>query len=176
MSESSIEKNDGAAYEICVADKRHQIILIESGQVEGHCWGRLVSHGDYGRFAAYWGSCGVEFSQFLTKIDFDYAMEKMTDGDYMEFDPCGTALASRKRIACDRRNREVTKQQARNWWDEFNLIALRDNKDDANEVFRNLNVELWDRVEYQYLPRQNCTDFWREVWPLLAEELNKEAP
>ena len=89
--------------------------------------GMLAAVSDYGDYAFAWRhfGCGGDFRRFVLQINSDYLADKLSyNGKCIEYDRAGTVKKIKRTICEWRRERQVTKQWAR---DEWNLIEDNDN-------------------------------------------------
>ena len=109
---------------------------------------------------------------FVARADADYAAGKMLHrAEREELDVDGTRAAIFEVIVRDRRERSISKGEARERWDE---IANWD-EDSYNE--RQLPGEDWLSESYEYLrhrPTSTAKAFCEVVWPAVQRAVREE--
>jgi hypothetical protein len=140
-------------------------------------WVSVSANSDYGCYGFVWSHCGhqVAWSDFLARIGFDYAMNKMA-GDRFRTWKRGADLANQaKRLVLDvRRQNGCTKDEARELWDDipdpdhypgpaFYTEWERSNSD----VYRFEFYESdWEEVNPQ------VQGFWDKCWIPFVDQLS----
>lgn len=85
--------------------------------VDGPQSGRIQIASDYGDWQRYWGSCGVSFKEFLTKLNLGYVSRKFNVDRY--FDADKNMDMWKRRILSLRRDLDITADKARELWEEL---------------------------------------------------------
>lgn len=144
---------------------------------------RIMINSDYGSYSHIWSHCGGCPKTFLTEIDFDYCMKKLTGYKHYVKAPERYPEEVKGRIIEARRERGLTKAEAREAWQDM----LNTEFSEGDLYYRELiDHELFEKVfgDYEYLPSAEkvdpcCADFWEHCWlPFIAslkEELAQKA-
>lgn len=144
---------------------------------------------DYGNYAYWWGSPGMEFRRFVAKLEGqnDYVCSKLSRrGDW--YDAAGTLKAIKQRILIYRRECSMTKADAAKEWETLATICnayphreMRDVYEMDLHQFHQWYEQtgIGDAAEFaRYDYRPEVRHFCERVMPLLAaairEELAKE--
>jgi hypothetical protein len=136
---------------------------------------------DYGTFDYRWTHCGGEPKAFLCKLDFQYAMKKLTGGKLYIPNPNGYRKEIKEKIIEARKENYLTKEQAKTAWDE--MLAIQDEYKKGEIFFNELyEHEFFEQVfgDCEGLPSSTepdhcAVDFWNEIWTPFIQELKKEA-
>jgi len=140
----------------------------------------VVATSDYGTFDFYWSHCGGDPKEFLCKLDFQYAMKKLTSGDLYIPNPDGYENEIKERIIESRKEGRLTKEEAKTAWDEMLLIL---EEYCSGDLFYNAlyNHQLFYKVfgDYDYLPSSTipnprAVDFFNEIWKPFTSYLREE--
>lgn len=176
--------------EMTVSKSQAELYQVRSG--EGSlAWGDItlicgthsvsfVATSDYGTFDYRWTHCGGDPKKFLCKLDFQYAMKKLTGGKLYIPDPSKYGDEIKESIINSRKEEGLTKEQARTAWSE--MLSILDEYSEGDLFFHALyDHELFDKVfgDYEYMPRatqpDHCAvDFWNEIWKPFINSLRKE--
>lgn len=150
-------------------------IFLDSNATSGTI--SIVS--SYGNYSYYFSSTGMNFKDFLSKLNFDYFMKK-TYPKYMKFNFEDTINQYKATILEDRRNQDITKEEALEYWEDLNYIE--DCGNDINYFFSELDGTSFGKNYliddyYDTVIKKPCVQavgFWEEVWPKFMEILQKE--
>lgn len=136
---------------------------------------------DYGTFSHVCTHCGGNPKQFMCKLDFDYAMKKITIGDLYVPNTAEYPNEIKRSIMTSRRGDcGLTKEEARAAWDDMLIACDQYNGGDLlfNELYHH---ELFEKVfgDTEYLPsatEPSCyaVSFWNDVWCPFIEQLKAE--
>ncbi|WP_339118922.1 hypothetical protein [Halomonas sp. BMC6] len=152
--------------------------------------GTIQISGDFGPWSHTWTHVGDgSFIDFLGKLNFDYAMNKLLGcDDLYVFDAEQTINGIRKTVLERRRENELTAEQAREYWDELaNIDATTEREffDSLNDIswyggrgdFVSLTSALYDddisQMPILTSPKGNTLYFWENLWPIVLVELRK---
>lgn len=145
-------------------------------------WGeesvRLTAHTPYGSYSCVWSCCGGNPKQFLTELDFDYCLKKLTDYKHYMPDPSRYPFEIKQSIIQGRRDRDLTKKEARTAWKEMLNTEYDEGELFFNELTQN---DLFEKVfgATEYLPsaqkiKPECQLFWDMVWLPFVAQLREE--
>jgi len=160
-----------------------------SGWANFNCeWGDESVHvmidSDYGSYSYYWSHCGQDPKAFLISLERMYAMEKLNNYNYFEFDETQLDAELKSIILYTRREYydSFTKEMARDAWDT--LLGIYDGSKDLyyEKLFEYEHFEeLFGDSEGLPHPRRvipKLVTFWDECWipftQALQEELDSE--
>ena len=105
---------------------------------------------DYGNYAFHWTAFGDDFREFLLDISPDYLMGKLSNGK-MCFDLEGTKARIFEHIKEYRRDSYIKKDEAREMWDEIEVL---DSEHDLHSYFENNSSDIfeewWDMFRQDY--------------------------
>lgn len=151
--------------------------IVEQRGTCGILW--LCADLAVGRYAwDAWGGDrpGADFRRWLMRAcdrDPGYVVGKLCYGRPDIFDQEATDLSVRRLILEQRRLGDLTREQARERWDEWVEDFMPDGHD-AGDTYRWLSdcgvCDAWEYLRYQ---RHGASDFERQV-PLLAERLRAD--
>jgi len=146
--------------------------------------GSFSCQSDYGDYAYTWGSIGQgNLREFLCWVDKDYFLKKTRPKDYRVFDSEATHTAVREEILLKRRDRILTREEARACWYEYEEIINGGNYISTDSFFYHLrHLELLDILwenDYEYVPTREkynpeCDAFWENIWPYIIEYWKEE--
>lgn len=140
---------------------------------------RVMINSDFGAYAHVWTHCGGNPKEFLTELDFDYCMKKLTNYKHYVKAPEKYPEEVKKRIIEARReNESFSKDMARQAW----IDMLNADHDSGDLYFQELiDHPFFEDVfgEYEYLPsaekiNPRCQMFWDKVWLPFVEQLKSE--
>ncbi|GIA99652.1 TPA: hypothetical protein JFP82_002139 [Vibrio cholerae O1] len=133
---------------------------------------------DYGNFGFDVSICGCEPKEFLTRISFDSCMNKLTEYKLYVPAPEQYPVEVKKCIIESRRNKALTKEEAREAWDD---MLDTEHKEGDLYFMELMEHHLFNKVfgEYEHLPSAKkvdprCQDFWDHVWVPFVAELKEE--
>lgn len=137
--------------------------------------GRIQIASDYGDYQSYWGACGVPFKEFLAKIGIDYAAKKFGANDW--FDHEGTLTSYRNDVLNYRRHERITKEEAREMWDEIKALYDCSGKEEfvAEMYQKDALMDFYDHcpdLKKDITPQFKT--FWHTCWQVLLSEFKKE--
>lgn len=158
------------------------------GGISREC-GEILIHSSFGTWAYQWGNLGIPFRHFLLKANFDYVFTKFMGDDLQCFDGEARVRAVFKMILRYSRESYLTKDQARELWDEVRSVASQAECDEREFGEAMLHVRhqidddnpmadyFSDPMEWPRLTRDDCqaVGFWRELWPHFVNHLRTEA-
>ncbi|MEB5557091.1 hypothetical protein GOP97_15090 [Vibrio cholerae] len=139
---------------------------------------RVAINSDYGTFAHNWTHCGGDPKEFLTDIDFDYCMKKLTNYKHYVPAPEQYPIEVKQSIIESRREENLTKEEAREAWEDM----LNTEHSEGDLYFKELiDHPLFEKVfgATEYLPSAQkvdpcCQDFWDKVWFPFIGQLKEE--
>ncbi|WP_114729495.1 hypothetical protein [Vibrio cholerae] len=139
---------------------------------------RVAINSDYGTFAHNWTHCGGDPKEFLTDIDFDYCMKKLTNYKHYVPAPEQYPIEVKQSIIESRREENLTKEEAREAWGDM----LNTEHSEGDLYFQELiDHPLFEKVfgATEYLPSAQkvdpcCQDFWDKVWIPFVGQLKEE--
>lgn len=134
----------------------------------------LVSiYSSFGTFAYVWlpKNRGCDLLSFLSKLNFDYFMGKITSGRYMEDDFESMASDIQRTILVHRRRKIMTRNDARWNFSILNDAASCRSRGDWQILTSDLTDDLVpDPMDIRERPKQLLVNFWDEIWqPFLAD-------
>ncbi len=126
---------------------------------------------DYGSYSHWWTSTGYDdIRKFLLKIDTCYLLGKFASKE--EYDGDATERAIRKWICQARRDRELTKEEAREHWDTLNDNSV-DNEFGFGCWLRETDIgDAWEMAVHRTSPQASA--FAERVWPRFCQALRDE--
>lgn len=140
---------------------------------------RVMINSDYGAYSHIWTHCGGDPKEFLTELDFDYCMKKLTSYKHYIKAPEQYPTEVKLRIIEARREHEgLSREEARDAWNAM----LKADYYAGDVYFKELiDHPLFEKVfgDYEYLPSATkidpcCQDFWDKVWLPFVEQLKSE--
>lgn len=139
---------------------------------------RVMINSDFGSYSHIWTHCGGDPKEFLTEVDFDYCMKKLTDYNHYVPAPEEYPTEVKRRIIEARQDDNLTKAEAREAWEDM----LNTEYDEGDLYFKELiDHHLFEKVfyDYEYLPcakkiAPRCQMFWDNVWLPFIEQLKTE--
>lgn len=167
-------------------------IFVQSGQRprrEGDggptwwCYVAVIS--DWGNFGHLWSHCGREPVEFLSGLEFDYAMQKLMWDDFKVFRADAYLGELRQHVLQCRRDGAITREEARKTWEAI------EEAEDVGGGSRDLisqhlygldhderpGLDTDSIVEFDgMVPNPQAVGFWRDCWPhFIAALKEKEA-
>lgn len=135
---------------------------------------------DYGTFDHYWSHCGGEPKAFLTGLDFDYTMKKLSGGSLWVADTCAYENEIKDRIIECRKDDCISKEDARTAWDD--MLAINEEFDGGDLFFHALyDHDMFTSIfgDYEAMPSATkycgrCVIFYNDIWMPFIESLKKE--
>lgn len=138
---------------------------------------------DYGEFNHFWGACGKNPKKFLTGLDWHYTMKKLMGGsdNLVEPDFAERLKSYKKAIIEERREDNISKSEAREYWKEMGDIF--DYCQNSNDIYFSKVFESkgYKKVFYDFESIPNDTrikaivkDFWDDIWTPFTEFLGTE--
>lgn len=129
---------------------------------------------DYGDFGYWFGSPGCEFRRFLTGCGDSYLMNKFSGGKE-EFDRDATERAARDLVLENRRDRTLTKEGAREEWQQVCDVDWDDEYSRARWYFEETKLVDYGASDVlHYRTPMHVQMFVKELWPLFIEQLKAE--
>ena len=138
---------------------------------------------DYGEFNYYWGSTGYIPKKFLCRLDMHYAMKKLMGSTQNMYEPDfpSRIKSVNKQIIEARRESEITKDQARNAWNEaIEIFEYCGNSNDIyysrfmeSDKFNNIFYD-WESIPEDDKLKPKVKMFWDNIWLPFTRELRKE--
>ncbi|EKO3663347.1 hypothetical protein M3929_002654 [Vibrio metschnikovii] len=139
---------------------------------------RVAINSDYGTYSHNWTHCGGDPKEFLTGIDFDYCMKKLTGYKHYVPTPEQYPVEVKQCIIESRREDGLTKAEAREAWQDMLCTEHREGDLYYKEL---VDHPLFEKVfgDYEYLPSATkvspcCQDFWDKVWIPFIGQLKEE--
>jgi hypothetical protein len=136
---------------------------------------------DYGDYSYIWSNHGREsFKHFLCEIDTYYLLKKVAERDDYDHDKCFKKWE--KAIIKLRRERDCTKEQARDAWDFIHHELEHQNSYDiCCEKFSNSEAiediagdEWWCTFELEKDYSSQAIAFAHKLWPMFIQVLKQE--
>lgn len=186
----SVTKTTDAEHYIVRKNLEWASIVVRCWQAEEygktrHC-GEILIHSSYGSWANSWGYCGSQFKQFLIGLNFDYIFTKFMGHEFKVFDGELSVRRLRDRLIESRKEGGVTKDEARECWDEIegreselesserefvDAVYAIVHRVDSGRVQR-IFCEPWELI--RKTADQQAVGFWRDIWPEFAAALKAE--
>ncbi len=142
--------------------------------------GSVLIQSDYGSWNYYWSRCAVPFKQFLTEIETEQLMRKLTIETGKEFDEDKFFYKMEQELRDMRHEKEITPEEYSKACNEVEdikeLYANRDTiinhiEEHCVEIAKAyIDREYPDAQEYPFLLQR----FVKEVWPAFIEQLKTE--
>lgn len=125
------------------------VILEDFGEGRG----KLIIE-EYGAsYAAFWGAMGGSLVNFVTQCSADYIVDKISNIPHQVFDGEGLCQRVRKDILRERRQKEITADDARTLWDEASdLESIEDPYVHAELLFKHLGDDWHSNMPYTVNP------------------------
>ena len=140
----------------------------------------VVATSDYGTYSYFWSHCGGDPKEFLCTINFQYAMEKLTNHKLYIPNPDGYENEIKESIIESRKGGNLTKKQSRTAWDEM-LSILEEFSAGDLLFFALYDHELFEHVfgDPEYLPSSTipdprAVDFFNDIWKPFIDCLREE--
>jgi hypothetical protein len=137
--------------------------------------GEILINSDFGEYAYSWGNMGSPLKQFLCRIGRNYVIDKFTNGRDTEFDFDASLAAVKKEIRSMRREREITRAEARDAMDD--LPSEDEGKDQFLRELWNMDLFTDGDPPFEFLlerERPQITGFYKHVWTPFVEHLRAE--
>lgn len=144
--------------------------------------GTLSIHSDFGNWAYSWHSIGcATLKQFLTECDDDYLCRKFC-GSKEFVNVKKTIKEIRREILEKRENDEISKELARNAFEELKNVSLISctTNDFYNEIMlEHVHISRVFEHETEYIPivteyESSIICFMDRIWPIFVEILKSE--
>tara|TARA_R110000850_G_scaffold58147_1_gene135457 strand:+ start:30 stop:587 length:558 start_codon:yes stop_codon:yes gene_type:complete len=140
----------------------------------------VTATSDYGTFDHYWSHCGGEPKAFLTSLDFDYTMKKLSGGKLWVADVDAYENEIKTRIIEYRKDDCISKEEARTAWGE--MLAINEEFDGGDMFFNALyEHDLFCSIfgDCESMPSATkysgrCVDFYNDIWTPFIETLKVE--
>jgi hypothetical protein len=146
--------------------------------------GFLDIQSDYGSYSYYWHSFGENFKAFLSTCDHSYLIGKFGKGR-TQLNPGATIARVKKDVIELRKNRTIDSGQARDLWNQADLLE----SNDVNSFYMEMDPRDFDSSQvclirtvydndYSSIPIVMEDDpatcaFMEKVWPHFIEEIKK---
>lgn len=155
-------------------------IFVHSGRSKsGMDWAYVAIVSDFGTYGHLWNHMGEPYQDFLSSVDFDYAMNKLTEGRYLAFDLDYAVKTLRQWTLETRREGAITAEDAREFFDllaDLEAEGVADEGLFAHRLSHGTSLYhscyLWDFSFRR--PTAASRHFWGEVWLPFAEHLRRE--
>lgn len=138
---------------------------------------------DYGDYSYMWGSIGDEcLREFLLDLNKDYFMGKVRGNSRFMFDAEANTKKVFEEIVNLRRNNDISKEEARESWDDLQFFSL-ELTDSQDLWFERFMGTIAAEKIYGYDPHgmpdesyedPTCVMFWERIWPLVCDVWKKE--
>lgn len=174
--EYSVKKSIVEQYTIILNDGwDHAFIFLDNGEKSG----TISILSSYGNYSNHFSSTGQPFKDFLMNLNFDYFMTKTTK-DYMKFSIKKTIEEFKKMVLGTRREKEITKEEAKICIEELNDID--DSCDEQYYLSDMIDGTIFEKIFihesiHEYFQQEvdiQCKGFWEYIWPKFLEILTKE--
>lgn len=143
-----------------------------------HHWCELTANTSFGCVGHYWSHMGRPAPEFLAKIGKDYLIDKLWGLESEVFDGDQALTDARCLVLDDRRHDCLSREEARDRWDELANESWYGEADFIGFVYR------CDWL-YQHLvegggpigkvPNPQAEGFWKYLWPGFIRQLGAEA-
>lgn len=157
------------------------------GGISREC-GEILIHSSFGAWAHQWGHLGRPFRQWLLTAEFGYVFTKFMGNELERFDGEASVRAVFERIVHYRRENLLTKDQAREAWNEMRYFASQAESCESyfGEAMRLVSIQIdddhpmadyfSDPMEWPRMTRDDhqAVGFWRELWPHFINYLRNE--
>lgn len=168
----SVTKATADSY-IVQKDGEYARFFVDHGVGQsGNQWACLAIMSSYGNYGYFWSHMGMSYHEFLAKIDFGYAMSKLTGGNYMEFDIDETIKRLRKETLEDRRIGGIDKKEARNIYSTLEILENERPRTTGEfyQITSDNDVYFDDEVTSEK-PNASSVGFWKTLWSEFATYL-----
>ena len=167
-------------------DGEYAVIAIDEYECGNDYYGGdILIRSSLGNYCNSWYSCGEPFKKFLTRIDFDYFMNKCVGRDgYLEYDIPATVKNMVKSIIRYRIEDELSKADARFLYDCVTVIgsesySIDDFAHEINDIYYGGHYGCeWVLDDYSdYFVRKPSGDsllFWVKIWKPFIDQLKSE--
>lgn len=139
--------------------------------------GRISISSDYGNWQNFWGACGCDFKAFLATLNPQYAADKF--GAERWVDVQATLLNIREQVRELRRDETLSAEKARAIYDETKALRHESQHSLEGAIYAGCPNLGWLLAQYcisfTYEPNPLFLRFWKEIWPVLLAEFQKEA-
>lgn len=183
VKKSTVEKysirNDGEYATICITEWGPD----QRASGSNYYGGEIMINSSYGAFANAWSACGEPFKKFLIGIEMDYFMGKCLGRGATVFDGSASYKAAVARVLDARRNNDLSKEDARELYDELEYCQSELEDSEASftaAIYRVPSNGDQSRVfdeAYEMLvdmPNPQAVGFWKKLWPAFEAELKNE--
>lgn len=135
-------------------------------------WCELIAATSFGTVSHHWGCMGHPATEFLPRLERDYALGKLWGSGDRVFDADATLRSIKQEITKQRRAGEIDAEEARERWDHLpeyldNEHELAQLADDCDWLWQGLSEG--DYVQQKINPQAD--GFWRYLWPRFLEQL-----
>jgi hypothetical protein len=137
--------------------------------------GRISIASDFGNWSNYWGSCGMPFKDFLSKIDIGYASNKFGASDFFDLDQ--TIKLLNDEVARQLSEGDITPDMAVTMEEEISELTDFNSKDAfAVQCYNQDNLhKLWDcGPDLITTVDPGFKHFWDKVWTELLNTFKEE--
>lgn len=152
-----------------------------------HC-GEITIQSSFGCWGYVWTALGEPFKRFLQDAEFDYVFTKFMGLKLRRHDGEAMLREVRREVLSERRQREMSRSEAREAWDAVGDEAdrIESSESDCGYAFMDVARVLGrDHPMHDYFadpmawPRATKDDaqavgFWRELWPEFVQALKAE--
>ena len=150
--------------------------------------GEITIQSSFGTWGHVWTACGVPFKQFLMRVEFDYVFTKFMGTKLARYDGQATLREVRREIMRARRQRGMSKPEAREAWDavDFEIDRIESSESDCGYAFMDVARDLGrdhpmreffaDPCAWPRMTKPDCQaiGFWCELWPSFLGALKAE--
>jgi hypothetical protein len=139
--------------------------------------GRIQIASDYGNWQNYWSHCGTDFKSFLGRINSQYAAEKFSAQPWI--DVAGTVQLYKETLFSYRRAESITAEDARDLYRSINDLkhechtTIGPAVEHDDKLLRFL-FRFLGSPEFCHEPNGHFVRFWKELWPVLLAEFERE--
>lgn len=164
----SIEKSTVECYKIRHSSGMYWAdVTIDSQGTKG----RIQIASDYGSYQNYWGACGTNFKDFLSRLNIEYAADKFGADRWFDLDK--TIASLRIRISENIDNKEEISKFAEELIQLNNSSCLEEFVSIMHDCHNIMDFECGTPdITYGITPQ--FKKFWKHVWPILLEQFKKE--
>jgi hypothetical protein len=141
--------------------------------------GVFTACSSYGDYAYIWSHRGSQsLKEFVRDLDFDYFMDKTRGAESKRFDFYATIKGMREFVADARRQRDISKEEAREAWTD--LEELEGDHTDSADLFVDrvyASKAIGEAYGYDFegvicnSANIQCKGFWEMIWPEFLKQL-----
>lgn len=173
VAESYIVRNDG---------EWSRIFLQEGAREDGNRWGYISFISGFGNRGHCFSHIGKRpFAEFLVGCDWDYLANKFWGLETRQFDFDESVKALKLLIVEKRRGDDITKDEARECWDEIgDLEPSRDEGFFSAQIYYSCDAlmkhaDMYESGGVEKVSNPQCDGFRDSIWQPFCEYLKAAA-